>query len=371
LVCTSMTPRLETFLSDLLQRVVHPPNWLVVDATFHALARDKPALAGLELVPLAQIEDRLRQGLPPQDVVLAMAGPSRGPGEELRACLARHGSSARVHDAKHDGLAALIARKRLSQMPRRRDAPKVNYVIFCAPRSGSTLLTELLTGFGIGEPREHIRPELIQMLRAGDDLHFDVGLWLSAAQAFDRTDDIFGTKVVMHLLRSAATAATPEQFAAIRDFTESAHLIHLTRRDKVDQALSQDRARETSVFHVFEAGQLEAYRQRSEAWSYDFDRIKKSLDQVLAQEEEIHHLIRQSRRPVHRVEYDSLVASPEAEVAAMCRFIGVEPRFFFMPRIQLQRLADEKSRAFQERFMAEHLARLGRPAEPEGSEGTD
>lgn len=134
------------------------------------------------------------------------------------------------------------------------------YLICATPRSGSTLLCDLLTDCGAGRPASYWRPQDIGRWAerwgivggpAADDPVFNAAYLQAMIAAGSAGSDVFG----LRLMWSNAGEATARLRAALgRDsdlatLTEAAFgrtlFIHLSRQDVLAQAISLVRAEQT------------------------------------------------------------------------------------------------------------------------------
>ena len=144
-------------------------------------------------------------------------------------------------------------------------------LLVCAtPRSGSTLLCALLDGTGVAgrpqefferlahsglprQPREYFErvedPKLLELLAPTDPGTPDPGDPIPQALAEGTTDNgVFAAKLMWtHLLDLAERLGRPADAALLREHFPDPRYVHVTRRDKIAQAVSLWRAVQTRV----------------------------------------------------------------------------------------------------------------------------
>ena len=191
----------------------------------------------------------------------------------------------------------------------------VRYAVCALPRSGSSLLCELLFGTGLaGAPAEYFDPALMRQFRARWGVAtFDDYL---AAVLARKTgpNGVFGFKA--HFFQLAE--AFPDN--GLDRALPSVRRIYITRRDRLRQAISWARALQSGKWasdHVVKA-------ERPVAFS------RAQIDRLLAGISEREHrwesFFAASGPAPLRIEYEDLVASPDETVLAALRHIGVAVR---------------------------------------------
>jgi LPS sulfotransferase NodH len=126
------------------------------------------------------------------------------------------------------------------------------YYILCTPRSGSTLLCDLLTATGqFGRPTEHLKPWLGDYLRASGLPFSEL---IAGLHRYGSTQNgVFGSKVIIDDL----FALFRENKDAILDELARSTLLFLIRADKGLQAISNLRSHATGIYHVAEGEKAE------------------------------------------------------------------------------------------------------------------
>jgi LPS sulfotransferase NodH len=240
-------------------------------------------------------------------------------------------------------------------------------LLVCAtPRSGSTLLCALLDGTGVAgrpqefferlahsglprQPREYFErvedPKLLELLAPTDPGTPDPGDPIPQALADGTTDNgVFAAKLMWtHLLDLAERLGRPADAALLREHFPDPRYVHVTRRDKIAQAVSLWRAVQTrawragevtengnAVYHAgaigYLAGQLSEHDDAWRTW-FSANRIE----------------------PLTIV-YEELAADTTGITSEVLDHLGVGPAE--VPEPPLRRQGDDRSARWVERYRA-------------------
>lgn len=221
-------------------------------------------------------------------------------------------------------------------------APGVSYIVGSVPRSGSTLLCELLAATGLaGNPAEFFSPYTI---RVSMDRWGVETLDRYVHELFARetgSNGVFGAKV--HWAQYEATFGNGDP----RPLFPGLRWVYITRRDRLRQAVSWVRAQQTGKFHAQDPA-------RAESPVFDHGRITQMLRRIAREEQLWEALFENHGFDPHRVVYEDLVADREAAVRAVLALLGVEtPADLHIPQPGLERQADLVSDEWVERYLAE------------------
>ncbi|MEO1108322.1 MAG: Stf0 family sulfotransferase [Pseudomonadota bacterium] len=243
-----------------------------------------------------------------------------------------------------------------------------SYMICTSPRSGSTLLCNMLKNSGIaGDPRSlFFRPSLEDWLtRLGlpqGAVNEQEGLNVvmqRALQAGRGETSVFGLRQQFpsfdFLCRKLAVLYP--QTTADRDRIEHAFgpmlFVHLSRRNKLEQAVSYLKAQQTGLWHVavdraewertapaeepvFDAGKLKGCIATLESYDRGWDTWFR----------------REGIRPV-RIYYEDLSKAPVATLSLILRELGLDPRVVEGIAPDIRKMADATSRDWVEMFLSE------------------
>ncbi|MFX0541158.1 Stf0 family sulfotransferase [Roseovarius sp. S4756] len=244
-----------------------------------------------------------------------------------------------------------------------------SYIICTTPRSGSTLLCSLLSATGCsGKPDSHFHePSSDAWLADFDLVRSDyasdpdaLAAAVDAAKARGRgATNIFGLRLqqssfdfLMNQLGVICPRAVDDRERIEAAFGPTLY-IHLTRADLLDQAVSYVRAQQTGLWHRAPDGrELERLAPPARA-SYDRDAISAQLDALrIANAAWERWFEREGLIPLH-LTYEGLAADPQGTLALILARLGLDLKAAVGVQPGVARLADEVSRDWKARFMAE------------------
>lgn len=203
--------------------------------------------------------------------------------------------------------------------------PSVSYLICTLPRTGSSLLCELLCLTGVaGAPTEFFDVEQMRDFERR---------W--ATQGFDEylerllvhktsPNGVFGAKAHHPQLIEAAGDRDPTSFLP------DLHCVFLTRRDHLRQAVSYARAVQSGQWaSTHESRGRERYRRRQ---------VAELQARIEREEQDWERWFRRHRIDPVRIDYETLVADPLAAVDAVLDLVGVtrDPATVMTPTLQVQ-----------------------------------
>ena len=250
------------------------------------------------------------------------------------------------------------------------------YLVCATPRSGSTLLCEMLRDTGrAGRPLEHFeilrhsslprqpreyfedvqRTELLELLPPlGPDrpsTESPEAWWARILREGSSANGVWGGKVMWgHVddliarARELPGLANAELADVLHELLDDPQLIFVTRVDKVAQAVSLWRAVQTRSWR---AGETEGARTPV----YEFHGIDHLVSQLESDEQAWREwFVRAGRFPTE-ITYDELDAAPEATAAAVLRSLGQPAAGVQVPRLSRQR--DELSVDWAHRYRRE------------------
>ena len=230
-----------------------------------------------------------------------------------------------------------------------------SYVICTSPRSGSTLLCKLLAATGVaGNPDSYFHPPSISgwledLGLARDPFAPDREM----LEAFFRTaiakgtldTGIFGLRLQRHsfdffikqlLVLYPGHSNCVERFQAA--FGQSL-FVHLTRCDKVAQAVSCVKARQTGLWHAAPDGtELERLSPPQEP-AYDANEIRTFIEEMTAHDDSWERLFAASG--INPLTYEGLSAGPAKTLRAMLDRLGLEREAADGVEPEVAKLADD------------------------------
>ena len=239
--------------------------------------------------------------------------------------------------------------------------PRRCYVVCTIPRSGSNLLTD-----GLRDTRRAGMPK--QFFLPKDESRYAAELGLNAATdyaAYVRgivngkvtCNEVFGFKLMSWYLDDFRTKlretgafgdpATDDR-AMLRNAFPRLHFVHIRRRHKLRQALSTARALQTGLWKVKNGEMMEREPQ------FDAELIEQSLREAQRQEKIWQDFFQKIGIRAFEVEYEKLCQDYEGTIRSVLDFLRISlPRGARIGPPVTIRQADEISRMWEERFLAE------------------
>ena len=217
--------------------------------------------------------------------------------------------------------------------------PHVSYIVCSLPRSGSSLLCDVLAGTELaGAPTEYLdRNQMEAFEREWGVSGMDD--YLQALRARKTSPNgVFGLKAHFHQLRDVLGKRDLDaEFPGLR-------LVYIQRHDHVRQAVSWARAIQTGQWasdHPVRRGEPH----------FDAAEIRTLIDRIEREEAGWDEFFAQRGERPLRFDYAELAAAPGAAVRQVLEFIGVEVAADFEPpQPTIARQADELSEDWVRRF---------------------
>jgi LPS sulfotransferase NodH len=246
--------------------------------------------------------------------------------------------------------------------------PRRCYVICAVPRSGSNLLTD-----GLHATRRAGRPK--QFFLRKSEAHFaalhnlnstgDFAAYIrDITRATATSNEVFGFKLMSWYLDEFLSrlretrefgGAETNDLALLRNAFPRLQFVHIFRRHKLRQALSKARAVQTDLWKIQDGKTAQCEPQ------FDPELIERCLKEAAQQEKAWEHFFQRIGIDPFRVEYEKLCQDYEATIRAVLDFLKISLRrnIRIGPPVTT-RQADEVSRVWEERFLAEHPGALAR-----------
>ncbi|MFE0015509.1 Stf0 family sulfotransferase [Mesorhizobium sp. NPDC059054] len=244
-----------------------------------------------------------------------------------------------------------------------------SYIICGTPRSGSTLLCTMLTETRVaGRPHSYFRQQDIaewaqewgvEPARDPDDAQFDrdyvaamrragtddtgtFGLrlmWVSVAEASRRLDNIAGD-------RADITARLEETFGPTL-------YIHLSRLDKVAQAVSLIRAQQSGLWHRNSDGTVLEGEETPRPVAYDGEHIGRIVKELEEDDACWADFFKSRGIDPLRLTYETMSADPQLALSKVLSALGKDPELAKAVRVGTAKLADGTSSEWTARFRKE------------------
>lgn len=231
-------------------------------------------------------------------------------------------------------------------------------------------MCDLLTGTGIaGRPDSFFRRESfvewandlnISVAEWGDEHEFDQS-YLSAVlqQGADGTR-VFGMRLMWESVADLSKRlelfypGLPSDSARFRSAFGPPRYLHLSREDKVTQAVSLLRAEQSGLWHVHADGTERERLKSGQAPAYDADEL---LELVTTLKEDdaawTRWFAQQEVEPV-RLTYEALSAEPQVVLGSVLSSLGLDPGIARTVEPRTAKLADSESCQWVTRFLTEN-----------------
>jgi trehalose 2-sulfotransferase len=244
-----------------------------------------------------------------------------------------------------------------------------SYVICGTPRSGSTLLCEMLAATGVaGRPNSYYRAQSVlhwaerwglEPPSGPDDVDFDrrylpamlregrngtgtFGLrlmWGSMADASRRLDAVYG-----------GSADIAERFEEAFGATL---YIHLSRLDKVAQAVSLVRAEQSGLWHLAADGSVFEGTSSPQPVAYDGPRIGAVFNELKRDDAAWDDFFARHQIEPLRLTYEAVTADPHTALARILVALGRDPEIANTVAVGTAKMANATSLEWSDRFRKE------------------
>jgi LPS sulfotransferase NodH len=239
-----------------------------------------------------------------------------------------------------------------------------SYFLCTTPRSGSTLLCDLLAATGVaGRPESYFRkPDLPAWSKR---LHVpsepDVGLaYLSTVQEYGAAGTgLFGCRIMWESMAELLSRldvlypGLPGGAAPIEQAFGPTLYVHLTRADKAAQAVSLLKALQSGLWHRNSDGTVREGPDQPQATSYDAALIAEHFDRLSQHDGAWRAWFAESGITPVTVGYDALIADPQLAVAEILSALGLDRARASNVKPRTAKLAEDDSLNWIERFRAE------------------
>jgi trehalose 2-sulfotransferase len=244
-----------------------------------------------------------------------------------------------------------------------------SYVICTSPRSGSTLLCTLLTATGVaGKPASYFYDQsvedwLAELGIAVDEAATDREVLETALTVVLRVGTngtgLFGLRQQAHSLAflcEKLALLAPEETTDAGRFQKifgATFFVYLSRADKVDQAVSYLKAKQSGLWHVAHDGsELERNAPHRDP-TYDSEELRACVRMMQGYDSNWNEwFAREGIEPL-RISYDSLAASPIETLREVLASLGIDRSAADGVVPGVRKLADSINRAWSTRFRAE------------------
>jgi LPS sulfotransferase NodH len=250
-----------------------------------------------------------------------------------------------------------------------------SYIICATPRTGSTLLCDMLASTQVaGKPDSYFMSEMDPGW--AEELGFPAREGLSAAaygsailkaavRAGKGQTGIFGLRLMRKDLSALMTLIDgvyprlPSDKERFQAAFGNILYVHLAREDKLAQAVSLLKAEQTGLWHVAPDGsEIERLAPPQEP-RYDFDRIAGKLAELEQDDCAWRRWFAQQGIEPLRIGYESLSANPTEAVTRICNRLGVPHPAPHNLKPRVAKLADAISQDWMRRYQRDLARRNG------------
>lgn len=341
--------KLAASLSELrLENLLASQPWgLVCDASFRALFEGW-AIDRAKIFSADDLDGDPRQNEMPKLVVVCTERPE-GPVQKQLKDL----------NVQSFGLFSQIVPRLAAGLPpryhHRTDQPvKLEYAIMCLPRCGSTLVSRELRLARAGDPVEHFRGYVQDLLRERDVSRFDFTRWWEMVRYGHNIDGVFGTKIIYDFWKMAEKFMLKDEIDVIYKFLSGVPVVYIERSDKYGQAVSDTVARQTGVWHLWSASMKQKYAEKLEGLNGNLKDAVASYNKFRRNERELEKLLESVAGRIIKVEYDDLITDPKATMAKVVKDLGLElPPDYMDTPLALEPTTSEAHAILRERLKEE------------------
>lgn len=244
-----------------------------------------------------------------------------------------------------------------------------SYIICTSPRSGSTLLCKLLAATGkAGKPGSYFHVPSLSNWASDYNLSADhfaterdlLGAIFDGARARGTdTTGMFGLRLQRHSFEffmqqinilHPGLSSDPQRIQAAFGNTL---FIHLSRANKLDQAISLVKANQTGLWHRAPDGtELERLSAPQDP-VYDADEIARHLAELTALDEDWRTWFAKEKLAPLAVSYDELSADHTKILGRILEHLGLDQKIAQNISPPVAKLADATSQAWADRFRTE------------------
>ena len=240
------------------------------------------------------------------------------------------------------------------------------YIICGTPRSGSTLLCEMLAASGVaGRPNSYYRSVTSWADRwnlpypdGTETAAFDHAYLAAMSREGRAGTGIFGLRIMWASIAEAAMrmrrlyGEATDIVAGFEDAFGPALYIHLSRRDKVAQAVSLLRAERSGLWHLSADGSVLEGAAAPQDVVYDAARIAEIVAELESDDADWDAFFASNEITPLRLTYETLAADPRQVLADILAALGRDPAIARTVAVATSKMGDATSREWVERFKA-------------------
>ena len=220
------------------------------------------------------------------------------------------------------------------------------YLIAITPRSGSSLLTELLSATNVaGNPEEWFNPSNLQGILENCPCNNidDYLTFLKTAQT--TSNGIFGAEASFFQLRLVLAEIKFRTLFPASNFS----CIYLSRKDFIRQGISLYKAVASGFFHAFQHGKNKDNSQVD----YSSEEVKKWIVHILHQEAHWEQFFIQNKLSPMRIYYEDLTSDYRDVVSQVLSYLDIECSVEMPTAVKNKKISDKSSELYYDRILAE------------------
>ena len=126
--------------------------------------------------------------------------------------------------------------------------------------------------------------------------------------------------------------------------------LHLSREDKIGQAVSRLKAEQTGLWHLSADGTERERTAPAQPTVYDANRLSQFLAEAELDDASWVNFFARNRIEPLRLTYETLTAAPQIQLARILATLGLEPGLAASVEVKTAKLSDQTSLEWAERF---------------------
>ena len=212
--------------------------------------------------------------------------------------------------------------------------PLQKYCIASSPRSGSTLISRMLLSSNLaGDPKEYLGAGLLQAWSKINGSKVSIKDYIKEMETRRTSKNgVFGIKIHgRQLLGLSKKISSKHIYSIIENFDK---FIFVTRKDKINQAISYHIAKSTGVWHFDQEEWLDEFDIPEP--NFDAGRILNHLSDFLREEKIWENIFKNTKKPVYKIYYEDLIADYESKSKEIFDFLGIN--ISVVPQIPTQQM---------------------------------
>jgi len=241
--------------------------------------------------------------------------------------------------------------------------PQKNYLVCATHRSGSNLVCQALWHTNLcGRPQEFFSPTRAEHIATEHDLSADPSTdypaYLRELIAARRTDNgAFGGKIMWAHLKHFRAGTLGDQPDTTTNaqllrqiFGDDLRCIWARREDKLRQAISMWKAKQTNIYNSIQTSANERPEPAKQP-EFDFGEIKKIVERFEKEEANWKRFFEENQFPYKAVTYETFVGRYQEETREMVEFLGIDvPDNFSVSPTTYTKLSDSTNDDWYQRY---------------------